>query len=53
VGRIVSLYAVDQREKPKCRYTNVLAKVCAGKNADTQVSLHLADDLDGMVDGKV
>jgi hypothetical protein len=34
-------------------FTDVLAKVCAGKNADTQVSLHLADDLDGVVDGKM
>lgn len=34
-------------------FTDILAKVCAGKDADTQVLLHLADDLDGMIDGKV
>jgi hypothetical protein len=34
-------------------YTDVLAKVCAGKHTDTQVCLHLADDLDGMVDSEV
>jgi hypothetical protein len=33
--------------------TDVLAKVCAGKDADTQICLHLADDLDSMVDGEV
>jgi len=53
VRRFVSLTATDRRENPRCRLTDVLAKVCAGKNADTQVSLHLANDLDGMVDGKV
>lgn len=49
----VSLTAIDQRERPKCGHTDVLAKVCASKDANTQVSLHLADDLDGMVDREV
>jgi hypothetical protein len=34
-------------------YTDVLAEVCACEDADTQVCLHLADDLDGVVDSEV
>lgn len=33
--------------------TDVVAKVCAGKDADAQVLLHLADDLDSVVDGEM
>lgn len=40
-------------EKRECVHTNVVAKVCAGENADAQVLLHLSDDLDRMVDGKM
>lgn len=36
-----------------CSHTNVFAKVCASKDANTQVLLHLADDLDSMIDGKM
>lgn len=33
--------------------TDVVAKICAGKNADAQVCLHLANDLNGVVDGEM
>jgi hypothetical protein len=35
------------------RRTDIVAKVCAGKNANAQVCLHLANDLNGVVDGEV
>lgn len=44
---------VEGTWKQECVHTDVVAKVCAGENANAQVLLHLSNDLDCMIDGKM
>lgn len=42
-----------ETEKREGVHTDVVAEVCAGENANAEVLLHLSDDLDCVIDGKM